>query len=234
MTNVRPRGPIHSHGPRGCRRGREVGTVSPTSAAVSGGTASMSVRRELAGTLVVPLLILSACGGGDDSIADPPISSAPTSSATGTPQRESAEHFIRRWTKEEASDGEHWRDGRLPQPQPRLRRLPDARSKGSSVLRRRRLRALGRVANPLDRREFQTRETRSSTPSATALCPRVTRRPTRLLSVISPAGSPPNCYDQADRGFVEPGEQSRARVVKWLLVAVVAPIVLARCTRRGG
>ena len=61
----------------------------------------MSVRRNLAGTLVVPLLILSACGGGDGSIADPPISSAPTSSATGTPQRESAEHFIRRWADAE-------------------------------------------------------------------------------------------------------------------------------------
>jgi hypothetical protein len=56
----------------------------------------MSVRRNLAGILAAPLL-LSACGGGDDSVADPPISSAPTSSATGTPQRESAEHFIRRW-----------------------------------------------------------------------------------------------------------------------------------------
>jgi hypothetical protein len=48
----------------------------------------------------VPLL-LSACGGGDDSVADPPISSAPTSSATGTPPRESAEHFIRRWADAE-------------------------------------------------------------------------------------------------------------------------------------
>ena len=70
----------------------------------------MSVRRKLAGTLVVPLLILSACGGGDDSVADPPISSAPTSSATGTPQRESAEHFIRRWAADRAGHGEHGRD----------------------------------------------------------------------------------------------------------------------------
>jgi hypothetical protein len=54
----------------------------------------MSVRRLATGILAVPLL-LSACGGGDDSVADPPISSAPTSSATGTPPRESAEHFIR-------------------------------------------------------------------------------------------------------------------------------------------
>jgi hypothetical protein len=59
----------------------------------------MSVRRLATGILAVPLL-LSACGGGDDSVADPPISSAPTSSATGTPPRESAEHFIRRWAAE--------------------------------------------------------------------------------------------------------------------------------------
>jgi hypothetical protein len=60
----------------------------------------MSVRRLATGILAVPLL-LSACGGGDDSVADPPISSAPTSSATGTPPRESAEHFIRRWADAE-------------------------------------------------------------------------------------------------------------------------------------
>jgi hypothetical protein len=54
----------------------------------------------LAGALVVPLL-LSACGGGDDSIADPPISSAPTSSPTGAPQQESPEHFIRRFYRAE-------------------------------------------------------------------------------------------------------------------------------------
>jgi hypothetical protein len=59
----------------------------------------MSVRRHLAGTLAVPLLVvaLTACGGGDDSVADPPISSPPTSSPTQAPHRESAEHFIRRW-----------------------------------------------------------------------------------------------------------------------------------------
>ncbi len=54
----------------------------------------------LAGALAAPLL-LSACGG-DDSVADPPVSSAPTSSPTGTPHRESPEHFIRRWAAERA------------------------------------------------------------------------------------------------------------------------------------
>jgi hypothetical protein len=59
----------------------------------------MSVRRHLTGTLAVPLLVvaLTACGGGDDSVADPPISSPPTSSPTQAPHRESAEHFIRRF-----------------------------------------------------------------------------------------------------------------------------------------
>lgn len=63
----------------------------------------MSVRRHLAGTLAVPLLVvaLTACGGGDDSVADPPISSPPTSSPTQAPHRESAEHFIRRWAAAE-------------------------------------------------------------------------------------------------------------------------------------
>jgi hypothetical protein len=57
----------------------------------------MGVRRILTGALTAPLLLLSACGG-DDSVADPPISSAPTSSkATFPAKRESAEHFIRRW-----------------------------------------------------------------------------------------------------------------------------------------
>src|SRR3954452_11934703 len=76
---------------------REVSTVTGTSAAVSGGTASMGVRRILAGALTAPLLVLSACGGGD-SVADPPVSSAPTSGpTTQPPKRESAEHFIRRF-----------------------------------------------------------------------------------------------------------------------------------------
>jgi hypothetical protein len=58
----------------------------------------MGVRRILAGALSAPLFLLSACGGGDDSIADPPVSSAPTSSApTHAPAQESAEHFIRRF-----------------------------------------------------------------------------------------------------------------------------------------
>ena len=63
----------------------------------------MSVRRTLALGLAAPLLLpllLSACGGGDDSVADPPISSAPTSSPTRSP-RESPEHFIRRWAAED-------------------------------------------------------------------------------------------------------------------------------------
>jgi hypothetical protein len=62
----------------------------------------MSVRRLATGILAAPLL-LSACGGGDDSIPDPPISSAPTSSATGTPPHESAEQFIRRFAEIERS-----------------------------------------------------------------------------------------------------------------------------------
>jgi hypothetical protein len=44
------------------------------------------------------LLVLSACGGGDDSVADPPISSSPNSSSpTSAPHRETPEHFIRRF-----------------------------------------------------------------------------------------------------------------------------------------
>lgn len=51
----------------------------------------------LAGALTAPLFLLAACGD-DDSVADPPVSPGPTSaSPTGTPQRESAEHFIRRF-----------------------------------------------------------------------------------------------------------------------------------------
>jgi hypothetical protein len=63
----------------------------------------MSVRRTLALGLAAPLLLpllLSACGGGDVSVADPPISSAPTSSPTSS-TRESPEHFIRRFAQEE-------------------------------------------------------------------------------------------------------------------------------------
>ena len=56
----------------------------------------MAVRRILAAVLTAPLLTLTACGGGGGSIADPPISSAPSSSPT-TQQRETPEHFIRRW-----------------------------------------------------------------------------------------------------------------------------------------
>jgi hypothetical protein len=63
----------------------------------------MSVQRTIVGTLAVPLLLaaLTSCGGGDDSVADPPVSSAPTSSPTESPQRESPEHFVRRWARED-------------------------------------------------------------------------------------------------------------------------------------
>jgi hypothetical protein len=45
----------------------------------------------------VPVLLLAGCGH-DTSVADPPVSPAPTSaSATPPPKRESAEHFIRRF-----------------------------------------------------------------------------------------------------------------------------------------
>ena len=55
----------------------------------------------LAPVLMAPaLLALAACSGDDTSIADPPISSAPTSS-TPPQQRETPEHFIRRWAEEE-------------------------------------------------------------------------------------------------------------------------------------
>src|SRR3954463_3747301 len=63
----------------------------------------MAVRRVL---LAAPLLlavlvaVLAGCGGGDDSVADPPISSAPTSSPT-TQERETPEQFIRRWANAE-------------------------------------------------------------------------------------------------------------------------------------
>lgn len=58
----------------------------------------MGVRRTLAAALAAPLLLLAACGGGDTSIADPPISPDPTtSSPTQQPHRETPEHFIRRF-----------------------------------------------------------------------------------------------------------------------------------------
>jgi hypothetical protein len=65
----------------------------------------MGVRRSLAGIPAGVLgcsvaLVLGACGGGDDSVADPPVSST-TSSPTESPQHESAEHFIRRWAEAE-------------------------------------------------------------------------------------------------------------------------------------
>src|SRR4051794_18430239 len=62
----------------------------------------MSVRRTTAGLVLAPvLLVLSACGGGDDSVADPPVSSPPTSSPTASPGHERPEHFIRRWAEED-------------------------------------------------------------------------------------------------------------------------------------
>lgn len=62
----------------------------------------MDTRRILIGALSAPLLLLSACGG-DDSIADPPVLSAPTSSTpTGPPKQESAAHFIRRFARLES------------------------------------------------------------------------------------------------------------------------------------
>ena len=61
----------------------------------------MQIRRILLGALSAPLLLLPACGGGD-SVADPPVSSAPPSSdPTQPPKRESPEHFIRRWAAED-------------------------------------------------------------------------------------------------------------------------------------
>jgi hypothetical protein len=61
----------------------------------------MQTRRILLGALAAPALLLPACGG-HDSVADPPVSSAPTSSdPTGPPKQESPEHFIRRWAEAE-------------------------------------------------------------------------------------------------------------------------------------
>ena len=61
----------------------------------------MAARRlrtgTLAGTLAGPVLLVALTGcGDDDSVADPPVSSA-TSSPTQSPQRESPERFIRRF-----------------------------------------------------------------------------------------------------------------------------------------
>jgi hypothetical protein len=62
----------------------------------------MGVRRILAGALTAPLLVLSACGGSD-SVADPPVSSAPTSGpTTQPPKRESVSAFVHRWVREDA------------------------------------------------------------------------------------------------------------------------------------
>jgi hypothetical protein len=61
----------------------------------------MRVRRTLAALLAAPLL-LSACGRGGSSVADPPVSSAPSSArSTQPPEHESPEHFIRRFYSEE-------------------------------------------------------------------------------------------------------------------------------------
>jgi hypothetical protein len=64
----------------------------------------MRTPRSLAGILagaLVALLLLSACSGGDDSVADPPVSPGSTSTSTEAPQRESPERFIRRWAAAE-------------------------------------------------------------------------------------------------------------------------------------
>jgi hypothetical protein len=61
----------------------------------------MQTRRILLGALAAPVLLLPACGG-HDSVADPRVASAPTSSdSTDPPKRESPEHFIRRWAEAE-------------------------------------------------------------------------------------------------------------------------------------
>jgi hypothetical protein len=62
----------------------------------------MVVRRILAGALLAPLLLLSACGGDDTSVADPPVSpTSPSTSTADPPHRESAKAFIRRWAAED-------------------------------------------------------------------------------------------------------------------------------------
>ena len=62
----------------------------------------MGVRRLLASASAAPLLlaVLTGCGGGDSSVADPPVAPG-TSSPTDPPRQESPEHFIRRWAEAE-------------------------------------------------------------------------------------------------------------------------------------
>lgn len=59
----------------------------------------MLVRITLATVLSAPALLLTACGGGTSSVADPPVSSV-TSATPNPPKRETPEHFIRRWAAE--------------------------------------------------------------------------------------------------------------------------------------
>jgi hypothetical protein len=54
----------------------------------------------LATSLAAPLLLLAGCGS-DNSVADPPPLSPPTSYPTHAPKRESPEHFIRRFYEAE-------------------------------------------------------------------------------------------------------------------------------------
>jgi hypothetical protein len=63
----------------------------------------MGVRRLLASASAAPLLLvaLTACGGGDASIADPPVAPSTSTSPTDPPRQESPEHFIRRWAEAE-------------------------------------------------------------------------------------------------------------------------------------
>ena len=61
----------------------------------------MAARHLFAGALTAPLLLLAACGGGDTSVADPPVSPSPPSSSASTPQHESPEAFIHRWADAE-------------------------------------------------------------------------------------------------------------------------------------
>jgi hypothetical protein len=72
-----------------------------------GRTAAMRVRRNLAALLAVVLagpLLLSACGGGGSSVADPPVSSPPSTPPTSEPPaRETPQHFIRRWAREDTA-----------------------------------------------------------------------------------------------------------------------------------
>ena len=60
----------------------------------------MLVRITLATVLSAPALLLTACGGGTSSVADPPVSTV-TSATPNPPKRETPEHFIRRWAKAE-------------------------------------------------------------------------------------------------------------------------------------